>query len=532
MPIDNDDVSRFLELFKSNERSFGSFMPNAKTKMITVKTKYAKEHARSHLEGEVGLGLVAIRDDDTCVWAAIDIDVHGPNSQSVDLLKIEASVTSLNLPLVVCRSKSGGAHCYLFLKEPAPAERVRMSMTRWANQLGFPSAEIFPKQISLKPPNAELPDERPLGNWINLPYFNADSTDRYAVDGGKQVSFEYFLEIAEAKRTLLTAVQVGGNQDYVEGPPCLQGMLENKVEENRNIAAFQAGVFLKRAYPDDWAPRVKEFNQNAFIKPLGKSELNTIISSVRRREYQYKCREEPCKAFCNKDLCRTKQFGISGSDEKANEIPMIENVDKIISTPIRWGITVQGQVVELTTPELFNYEAVRQKVGEKLHLVLPRIKNTEWDNYLREIMTKVNVKHEMTIEDIVFLKLCEYLKRASKDKMRDEDARREDLRRGQPSLVRISRMTFKAGGKVEADEAGDTWYYAFKLSDFIEHLRKRKQLSIPDHQMWTILHRLLGEQAKKDKLRAGAYKVSNVWVVPELWVTEEFIPEKKYETEF
>lgn len=529
MSIDQDDVKRFLALFRANERSFGNYMPKARgNKMVTIKAAYTQEHARSHLEGEVGLGLVAILDDDTCTWAAIDIDVHGPNSQDVDLLVIERKVSDMKLPLVVCRSKSGGAHLYLFLSEPVPAERVRLQLGRWAAQLGFASAEVFPKQVTLKPMGDE---ERPLGNWINLPYYDADATERYAVDGGKQVSFEYFLELCETKRTSLGEIALVDDGEFASGPPCLADMLKNKVEENRNIAAFQAAIFLKRAYPEDWNIRVKEFNQNAFIKPLGKGELNTIIASVRRKDYHYKCREEPCKTFCNREVCRTREHGVSGGDETANEIPLIEKVEKVVATPIRWALTVRGEVVEVTTPELYNYEAVRQKVGEKLHLVLPRIKAYEWDQYLREIMGKVTVRYEATLEDIIFAKLCEYLKRASPDKQRSEEDRRDDLKRGRPSLICLAQVTYEKG-KVKTERDVAQWHYAFKLPDFIDYLRRRKQLPCPDHQMWSILYKVLGAEAKKDKMRNGEARISNVWVVPEAWVNDEAVPEKKYQTEY
>lgn len=532
MAIDKEDVGRFLNLFRANQRSFGQFRPSAKTQAVTVRARYTEEHIRSHLEGEVGLGLVPIQDDDNCMWGAIDIDVHGPNKQNVDLLQIEEKVRTLKLPLVVCRSRSGGAHLYVFMTEPVPAERARLAMTRWASQLGFPSAEIFPKQITVALPKDGNEADRPLGNWLNLPYFDADQTERYAIDGGKQVSFSYFLEICEAKRTDLKSTElVAGISDFALGPPCLQAMLEHKVEENRNIANFQAAIYLKRAFPDDWATRLKEFNQSAMYKPLGRSELNTITGSVRRKDYQYKCRESPCKDFCNKEICRTREFGISAGDEKANEIPMIEKVEKIVATPVRWALTVKGQLVELTTEQLFNYEIVRQKVGEKLHLVLPRIKATEWDVYLHEIMARVEVKHETTIEDLVFQRLCEYLRKASRDKSRDEDERREDLKRGQPALVRIVPYTISDGTPVP-DEEKVKWYFAFKPGDFVEYLRRRKQLPVPDHQMWTLIARILGPENKRQKLKTLTTRITNVYLVDEKWVEEEMIPTKEYETEY
>src|SRR5687767_3264944 len=152
--ITTEIIARFGSLFRGNMRSYGAYMPNAKTKMLTIKAPFSAENVRSHLEGEQGLGVVPIMDDHNCWWAAIDIDIHGPAGSAVDLISIEQKVTRGELPLIVCRSKSGGAHCYLFLREAAPASTVRAVLGRWAGVLGYAAAEIFPKQTNLiKPPS-------------------------------------------------------------------------------------------------------------------------------------------------------------------------------------------------------------------------------------------------------------------------------------------------------------------------------------------------------------------------------------------
>jgi hypothetical protein len=533
MAIQHEDIEKFMALFRGNERSFGVFNPNARTKMTTVKALYTEEHVRSHLEGELGIGMVPILDDDTCWWAALDIDVHGPNKAQVDLIQIEQKVVRAELPLTVCRSKSGGAHCYVFFKEATPVVAARAMLTRWAGVIGHPQAEIFPKQSSLQPPKGE--SERPLGNWINLPYYDADSTERWAIDGGKQVTFEYFLELAEGKRTDLTHFAEQASDDYMNGPPCLQRMLDEQVDEGgRNTAMFQAAVYLKRAFPEGWRDKAAEFNKGAFVTPLEIREFRIILNSVSKKEYQYKCREAPCSTLCNKDLCRTRDFGITDNDSAANEIPLFENVQKIVATPIRWALTVKGKVIEVTTAELFSYEVVRQRVGEKLHIVLPRIKANEWDVYLREIMKNVETRHETTLEDQVFQKLCEFLRRSRADKTRAEMERRDDLRRGTPTLIAIDRAPTFEGGVIKKPEPGqESWYYAFRMQDFVEYLRKKKALPCPDHQIPTILYRVLGEDAKRDKIRVGDGKrIGNVWCVAESSVETEEVPVKTFNQEY
>lgn len=529
--IDEVTVQAYRRLFVGNGRSYGQYRKgdNNSSKMATVRAQYNDEHVRSHLEGEVGLGLVPILDDDTCWFAVIDIDIHGPNKVEIDVLTVDQRITKLNLPLIPCRSKSGGVHCYAFFTRAFSAATVRAIMAAWAADIGFPNAEIFPKQHSLG--NTAHPDDRPLGNWINLPYFDAERTERFAVDGGKQVSLEYFLELAESKRANINDVRRTHDADYDRGPPCLQGMMLNRVEEGgRNIAVFQAGIFLKRAHPEEWRPKLAEFNQKALGTPLEARELRTVAGSVFRRDYQYKCREEPCKTFCNRELCKTREYGITAADDVANEIPMFESVEKIVATPVRWALTIKGKTLEITTAQLFNYEAVRQAVGEMLHIVLPRLKAIEWDTYLREIMSKTTERHEATVEDVMFEKLCEYLRRITKDRTRDEGERRDDLRRGKPTLLGVG--LYNAAGQQNGKDPERKWYYAFKLNDFIDFLKRRRALTMPEHQVYSILYKALGEDAKREKVRLGDVWIRNVWCVPEENVDMEEVPTKAYKQEF
>ena len=527
--IEQGEVERFEQLFRGNKRSFGQYLPNAHVKSFSINEEYTSEHIRSHLDGLVGVGISPICDDDTCVWAAIDIDVHGPNAQPVDIERVEQAVEKHKLPLVVCRTKSGGVHTYLFLKAPTEAARVRSTLSRWANTLGFPTAEVFPKQITL----AERPTdtERPKGNWLNLPYFNATQTDRWCIDGGKQVTFDYFLSLAESKRVDLHDYEHGADVDYINGPPCLQEMIKARIEEGgRNTAVFQAAVYLKRAFTSDWKAKVIEFNQMALTRPLPQQELRTILGSVHKRDYQYKCREEPCRSMCNKDLCKKRDFGITDKDASANEVPLIDKVEKVVATPIRWDLTLKGKTISVNTAELFNYEVVRQRVGEMLHIVLPRMKAQDWDLYLHEIMGKVEVREEMTLEGVIFARLCEFLKRCNHEKGTDEAERREDLKRGMPALICLSRTSFNKENKLE--ETGKEWYYAFKMMDFLDWMRRKKVMPCQDHQLYSYLLKILGEEAKRSKVRVGNSQVGNVWCVSEQKVEDEKTPEKQFQTEY
>ena len=109
-----------------------------------------------------------------------------------------ARVEEIGAPLVVCRSKSGGAHCFAFFFEPIPAGLVIDKLVAIAASLGHPGVEIFPKQRERASPNE-------VGSWINLPYYGGEYTTRFALWRGEALDLDEFLDLAESKMEQGTA---------------------------------------------------------------------------------------------------------------------------------------------------------------------------------------------------------------------------------------------------------------------------------------------------------------------------------------
>ena len=75
---------------------------------------------------------------------------------------------------MVCCSKSGGAHIYLFVSEPVRAKEMQIKLKEIAVFLGFGESEIFPKQIELS--------SKGTGNFLNLPYNHPEFPGRFAYE--------------------------------------------------------------------------------------------------------------------------------------------------------------------------------------------------------------------------------------------------------------------------------------------------------------------------------------------------------------
>lgn len=141
------------------------------------------DHWERHLRGiGPGLGIIPLREDNTVLWATIDVDMY-----ALDHRDLSARIEDMACPLVHFRSKSGGAHLTAFFDAPFNAAQAQEFMEFWAHKLGFDGSEIFPKQNIRRSPSE-------IGNWLNMPYFRGMEGGRYAITKGKSLTLEQFLE--------------------------------------------------------------------------------------------------------------------------------------------------------------------------------------------------------------------------------------------------------------------------------------------------------------------------------------------------
>ena len=182
------DITRFKAIFSGLDIAYGTYKIEGSRgdgkqagKAVVVRKPPTDDLWEKHLEGvEPSLGIIPIRADNTCIWGCIDIDQY-----PLDHLGLVTKIRKLNLPLVVCRSKSGGAHAFLFTKEPVSAAMMQNCLQACAALLGESGREIFPKQSEI------LVDRGDTGNFLNLHYFAGDNGMRYAInDEGAAATLE------------------------------------------------------------------------------------------------------------------------------------------------------------------------------------------------------------------------------------------------------------------------------------------------------------------------------------------------------
>jgi hypothetical protein len=361
-------LERFKEVFAGLQTAYGQ------TKITDELSENGKHEAKSftkkepvtdllwqkHLNGdEPALGIVPIREDNRCKWGCIDIDTYPFDHK--DFIK---KIRDKNIPMILFRSKSGGAHVFLFAKEFVAASLMRERLKKIASTLGYAKAEIFPKQDYIRA------DRGDTGSFLNVPYHGNNKSVRFAFDdNGEALKIEEFFKLydkyslTEKELVNLKISETDNTDDFLKGaPPCLQTILKDGMPEGgRNDMMYNIGVYLKKRFPNEWEAKMYIYNEKYMKPPLKHTEMTKSIESVGKKDYLYKCKQDPIVSFCNSKVCSKREFGVGDNVPP----PEITGISKYPSDPPLYFVNIDGLSVEvdditLHDPEKFSVACMNQ----------------------------------------------------------------------------------------------------------------------------------------------------------------------------
>jgi len=336
-----------------------------------------------HLKGNISLGIIPIMDDSTCRFGAIDIDVY----QGLDVKSVIKEIYKSKMPVIPCRTKSGGLHCFCFVKEPVPAPLMKEKLSMFASYLGFGGSEIFPKQGKV------LSDRGDLGNWINMPYYKYDDTDRYAYDQfGKPLTIKKFLKRVkniDFSAMDLQAFNLTLHSDISDGPPCLQTLITKGFETGtRNDGLLNIGIYLKKKNPDNWESEFDDYNQKYMNGPLGSSEVQSLLKSIANNDYNYTCDKPPIKNCCDSKTCRIRKYGVGDM----STLPELTGLTKYDSNPPVWFVDVEdGGRLEMTTEDLQSQQKFQRRCMETLNIMPSPMGSKSWQLLIQKLLENVTI---------------------------------------------------------------------------------------------------------------------------------------------
>ena len=386
-------MEKFKQIFSGLTIAYGQYQPgdrgeNGKQqgKAFIVRKTVTDELWTNHLKGEgAALGIIPITENNDSRWGCIDIDEY--NFDHTSLVK---SIRDLKLPLIVCRSKSGGAHVFLFTTENIPASLMQSKLKQMAIILGYEGSEIFPKQTEI------LVERGDTGNFLNLPYFNNMKGLRYAInDEGNSCTLEEFYKLYDLYARDKGAVEeIKIEKQKIEeafpgGPPCLNKLASIGFGEgSRNNALFNVAVYYKQSSPDSWEDKIVEANLKYMDPALSNSEVQQLIKSVNRKGYdKYRCKDAPINSVCQAGLCRTKRFGVGYGEE---EMPVLGSLTKYTSNPPQWFLDVDKKRIELKSEQLYNPGMFALACLDQANKIVPVPKPKDWkQHFLKPMMVEL-----------------------------------------------------------------------------------------------------------------------------------------------
>ena len=495
---------KFKEIFSGLERAHGEYIAGELDekgkkggKAYIKKTPVTDDMWRTHLRGDnPSLGIVPINDDSMCRWGCIDVDTY-----PIDHKAIVEEIQKLELPLVVARSKSGGAHIFLFLSEWVPAKIVRSKLIEWSADLGHANTEVFPKQISI---NTERGD---VGNFLNLPYHGGDDSFRYAFnDVGESMTLEEFYTKVDA--VSLTKSQLTKRKakreiavEMDDGPPCLQTLMSMGISEGgRDQVLYQYAVYAKKAFPDSWQTKIGKFNYQYFSPELSIEQVNKTIKQHEKQDYQYKCKDQPICSVCNPVQCKLRKHGIGSAYQH-----QLTDLTKLESDQPVWFLNVDGKRMELDTDTLYDQNKFRKRCMDVLTELPPRMKEVDWSakvNFLLENSDVIEMPKEITKQG----RFDEHLK---------------SFMRENGEALSIDEVLID---KVFTDKENVSWFTLSALESF---LKSRKFADYNETQICGRIRELEG--GSKKKRVKGA--LEHLWYMPSFNFDTTPLPTKDLEDE-
>ena len=489
------DIGTFKNIFRGLDRAYGQYRvgeqkENGKQggKAYITKGQITDQMWHDHLEGnDPSLGIIPIMDDSKCYWGCIDVDMYPLN-----LKELVQRINKKGLPLVVCRSKSGGAHIFIFTKEPVTASLMRDKLADIAAFLGFANCEIFPKQIEIRA------DRGDTGNFLNLPYFGAhkESNNRYAIDNnGKPYSLTEFFTLHN--KLALTGVELQElsttkkKDSLFDGPPCLEHLMNEKIPEGgRDNTLYQYAVYAKKKWPDEWQDKIDEFNHKFMDPILPSKQVLKTVNQHEKKEYQFKCKDQPMCSVCNSQLCRTRKFGIGNDyDHDVTDLTKYESDESV------WFLNVDGRRLCISTDEFFDQAKFRKACMNTLNVLPNKMAARDWDARIQALLAMVEVI-EMPEEVTKVGRFDNYM---------------ESFLSDQGEAMTIDEILIDKAWSPEDEEV--TY---FKLSSLENYLTKKRFTNFSSTQMCARIRELNGDSIKK-KIRG---KVHHLWFVPRLKDTD------------
>jgi hypothetical protein len=119
--------------------------------------------------------------------------------------------------------------------------------------------------------------------------------------------------------------------------------------------------------------------------PLQSSEMEALKGSVSKKEYQYKCKQDPIVSFCEPNICSKREFGIGDNTPP----PEITEIRKYPSDPPIFFVSLDGDSVEVDSSTLHDPEKFSMACMEQINKPLMPVGKIIWRKMLTKLFASI-----------------------------------------------------------------------------------------------------------------------------------------------
>ncbi len=275
---------------------------------------------------------------------------------------------------------------------------------------------------------------------------------------------------------------------------------------HRNDGMYNVAVYLRKKYPDNWEKYIQQYNVKMCKEPVDLQELNALVKSVKRKNYTYRCKQQPIAPYCHRSLCLTRSCGVGEAMTGGGAFPELGNLTKYVSDPVLWFVEVDGHRLMFQGDELLNQAIFRRKVMDSaVNRVIGAVPGPRWFSIINEKIQSaevIEVPDDASPVGQFKLLVDEFTKGQARATSKEELAHRMT-----PLRTGMGEIMFRSRG----------------LLDYLtNHGFKFKS----EHHVWQML-RDMGATTHFMNIKGVGF---NVWVLPDTKEVEEDVPLPEFGT--
>jgi len=386
-----------FELFGGDDQRFGTFdverlrLVGDKMEMKDeegngprdVKRPPSVADVADHLAGGQPMGLWVTRQDGMVKRFVIDIDGKDQEGGYAEIrqVAIVSRIEKLGLPLVDDRSKSGGVHLNCFLTEWVPQAEAYALGRKMAALLGFPGAEIFPRESG-------------PSNWVILPYYggnlNNHHSNQYCMarplgNPDLMMSLADYRDFAMGRRVSLEEAKAAARKARPErktdGPERVRRDLAAFCEE---IADFEKGERGLKLYG-----RAKDMGRHVRDEWIGESE---VFDALHTAAMKMKSPLTPSEATMH--ITNGLRDGKNAKPEDDDAVSPVPG-DMVVwegGDEIEWDFETGRGRIRMSVGDALHYWTFMKRCAAELGVVFQPMKQDKWNKLLNAIRRTAEIR--------------------------------------------------------------------------------------------------------------------------------------------